>query len=399
MTVVTVKQLNLYIKSLIEGDGRLAFISIKGEISNFKNHFASGHLYFTLKDDAAAIRCVMFRGNAVKLRFAPKDGMQVICSGRISVYERDGAYQLYAEDMVPDGEGDLMAALEKIKEKLSKEGLFDAQRKKKIPPFPKKVAVITSETGAAVRDIFNVLGRRYPLCDILFCPATVQGETAPKSLIEALDTVDKSDADVVIIGRGGGSAEDLWCFNDEELARRIAAMHIPVISAVGHETDFTICDFVSDLRAPTPSAAAELAVPDGEELLGNIVSIKRRLSANMGERILSANNKLKTIMMSSAFARPTENIVSKRSIMADLLTERLSGNMEKLIMTDEKKFAQTAAKIDSLSPMKTLLRGYTSATKDGKTVSSVNHIEKGDKITLRLHDGRAECMVEKTEKE
>lgn len=399
MTVVTVKQLNLYIKSLIEGDGRLAFISIKGEISNFKNHFASGHLYFTLKDDAAAIRCVMFRGNAVKLRFAPKDGMQVICSGRISVYERDGAYQLYAEDMVPDGEGDLMAALEKIKEKLSKEGLFDAQRKKKIPPFPKKVAVITSETGAAVRDIFNVLGRRYPLCDILFCPATVQGETAPKSLIEALDTVDKSDADVVIIGRGGGSAEDLWCFNDEELARRIAAMHIPVISAVGHQTDFTICDFVSDLRAPTPSAAAELAVPDGEELLGNIVSIKRRLSANMGERILSANNKLKTIMMSSAFARPTENIVSKRSIMADLLTERLSGNMEKLIMTDEKKFAQTAAKIDSLSPMKTLLRGYTSATKDGKTVSSVNHIEKGDKITLRLHDGRAECMVEKTEKE
>lgn len=399
MTIITVKQLNLYLKSLIEGDSKLSYVSIKGELSNFKNHFASGHLYFTLKDDSSSIKCVMFRGSAQKLRFVPKDGMQVICSGRISVYERDGAYQLYAEEMVPDGEGDLMAKFEEIKVKLSKEGLFDQSRKKKLPVFPKKVAVITSETGAAVRDIFNVLGRRYPLCDILLCPATVQGETAPKSLIEALDIISKTDSDLVIIGRGGGSAEDLWCFNDENLARRIATMEIPVISAVGHETDFTICDFVSDLRAPTPSAAAELSVPDREELLSNIKTFKNQIEYNVNEKLALRSNKLKTVLISSVFSRPEENIVAKRSIMVDSVSERMSNNMEKKLMTLEKMFSEIATKIDSLSPIKTMLRGYASAQKQGRMVKSVIDVENGDKITLHFYDGKAECLVENTVKE
>ena len=254
--VVSVRQLNMYIKSLLESDGKLAYISISGEISNLKQHFASGHVYFTLKDDSATLKCVMFKGNASKLKFTPLEGMQVICSGRISVYERDGVYQLYVEDMVQSGEGDLLAALEKLKEKLTKEGLFDSAVKKPIPKFPLCVGVITSETGAAIRDIFSVLGRRYPLADIVLCPATVQGEAAPGSLINALNEMEKTNADVVIIGRGGGSIEDLWCFNDEKLVRRIAEFSKPIISAVGHETDFTLCDFVCDLRAPTPSAAA-----------------------------------------------------------------------------------------------------------------------------------------------
>lgn len=399
MTIITVKQLNLYLKSLIEGDSKLAFINIKGELSNFKNHFASGHLYFTLKDDSSSIKCVMFRTSAQKLRFVPKDGMQVICSGRISVYERDGAYQLYAEDMVPSGEGDLMAKLEEIKNKLAKEGLFDESRKKKLPTFPKKVAVITSETGAAVRDMFNVLERRYPLCEILFCPATVQGETAPHSLINALNIVSGTDADVVIIGRGGGSAEDLWCFNDENLARRISVMEIPVISAVGHETDFTICDFVADLRAPTPSAAAELAVPDIEELASNIKIMKNRIKSNISEKLVTSNDKLKTVLISAAFARPVENIVAKRSMMVDSVSERLQNNIEKRLMAAEKMFSEVATKVDSLSPIKTMLRGYVSVQKQGNTVSSAKHLDTGDKITLHLHDGRAECVVENTVKE
>lgn len=390
-TAVTVKQLNLYIKSLLEGDGKLAFISILGEISNFKCHFASGHLYFTLKDDTAALKCVMFKGNAARLRFVPQEGMKVVCSGRISVFERDGVYQLYAENMVPDGEGDLMAALEKLKSRLESEGLFDPSRKKPIPKFPKKVAVITSETGAAVRDIFNVLRRRYPLCDVLFCPATVQGALAPDSLCAALDIVGKTDADVIIIGRGGGSIEDLWCFNDEKLARKIADMNIPVISAVGHETDFTVCDFVADLRAPTPSAAAELAVPDTEELLLNISGYKRMIEARMANAIDLREAALNRIASSRMFTAPAEYICEKRSLMLDAVTDRICSCAEKDIITKEKLFCTAAAKLDALSPIKTMLRGFTVVEKDGKTVSSVSGLKAGEDITLRFHDGKAKC--------
>ncbi len=399
IAAVTVKQLNLYIKSLLEGDSKLAYISIRGEISNFKCHFASGHLYFTLKDEAAAVKCVMFKGNAARLRFVPEDGMHVVCSGRISVFERDGVYQLYAENMVPDGEGDLMAALEKLKAKLEAEGLFDSARKKPIPKFPKKVAVITSETGAAVRDILSVLGRRYPLCDILFCPATVQGALAPDSLCKALDIVGKTDADVVIIGRGGGSMEDLWCFNDERLARKIAHMNIPVISAVGHETDFTVCDFVADLRAPTPSVAAEMAVPDAAELLQNISGFNRGLQNRVSNMVDSYELALNRLTSSRMFSAPVEYICERRSLLLDSVSDKICSCAEKSIITKEKLFCAVAAKLDVLSPIKTMLRGFTVAEKDGKNLSSVGELGAGDDITLRFHDGRAECKTIKIIKE
>ena len=394
LNTVTVGQLNLYIKSLLEGDSKLSYISIVGEISNFKAHFASGHMYFTLKDDTAALKCVMFKGNAMRLRFVPKDGMKVVCSGRISVYERDGVYQLYAENMVPDGEGDLMAKLEEIKKKLLAEGLFDDSRKKPIPEFPKKVAVITSETGAAVRDIFNVLSRRYPLCDILLCPATVQGSEAPKSLISALEKVYKTDSDVIIIGRGGGSIEDLWCFNDETLARMIASSPIPVISAVGHETDFTICDFVADLRAPTPSAAAELAVPDARLLLDNVLRIERNLKAALSEKIAGREKNLSLINGSLIFSSPEDGIISKRSLLVDRTTDRICSQFDRIITKKENDFLNKISLIEALSPMKTLLRGFATAEKQGKIVSSVVQLNVGDSIKLRLFDGSADCKIQ-----
>ncbi len=394
VNTVTVGQLNLYIKSLLEGDSKLSYISIVGEISNFKAHFASGHMYFTLKDDTAALKCVMFKGNAMRLRFVPKDGMKVVCSGRVSVYERDGAYQLYAENMVPDGEGDLMAKLEKIKQKLKNEGLFDAARKRPIPKFPKKVAVITSETGAAVRDIFNVLSRRYPLSDILLCPATVQGADAPASLISALDKVYKTDSDVIIIGRGGGSIEDLWCFNDEELARKIAASPIPVISAVGHETDFTVCDFVADLRAPTPSAAAELAVPDAALLADSIFRTQRNLKTTITEKIAYREKNLSLIRCSLIFSSPEDSIISKRSLTVDRLADRMKSQFDKIITKKENDFKNKLAFLDALSPVKTLMRGFVAAEKQGRIVSSVGQLTVGDSIKLRLSDGSADCTIQ-----
>ncbi len=392
-TVVSVKQLNLFIKSLLEGNDRLSYISISGEISNFKRHFASGHMYFTLKDDTASLKCVMFKGNAVRLRFEPQDGMKVVCSGRISVFERDGVYQLYAENMVPDGEGDLLAALEKIKDKLTAEGLFSPERKKPIPSFPKRVGVITSETGAAVRDIFNVLSRRYPLCDIVFCPATVQGPLAPLTLCSALDMVENSDVDVIIIGRGGGSMEDLWCFNDETLARRIASCHIPVISAVGHETDFTICDFVSDLRAPTPSAAAELAVPDAKDIAERINVLGQVIKSRMEDMLVSKQKSLDVIMASSVFTSPVDIFCQRRSLMLDSLTDKLDVRMQNVTQSKEKQFCITASKFDALSPVKTMIRGYSVVQKDGKSVKSVKDLSAEDKLNIRLSDGNAECIV------
>lgn len=391
--VVSVTQLNLYIKSLLEGDGKLAYISIRGEISNFKEHFASGHLYFTLKDGTSALKCVMFRGNASKLKFIPNEGMQVICSGRVSVYERDGAYQLYAEDMVPDGEGDLLSALQKLKDKLEKEGLFSAETKKALPKFPLKVGVITSETGAAVKDIFSVLSRRYSLCDIVFCPATVQGETAPVSLYSALDVMEQTDADVVIIGRGGGSIEDLWCFNDEKLVRRIARFSKPIISAVGHETDFTLCDFVCDLRAPTPSAAAELAVPNSEELYYDVISLRNHLEKRLSFIVSAKQNDIEKLSKSRIFTNAQEYICEKRSLSVDYVADKIDNALGKIILNKEKNLCAKIASLDALSPTKTLLRGYASVTADGHNISSIKTLSVNDNITVRFHDGEAECSV------
>ena len=276
-TAISVKQLNTYVKSLIESDTRLIGISVCGEVSNFKNHYSSGHWYFTLKDSDAQIRCVMFSSYAQKTPFEVKDGMRVIVRGRVSVYERDGQYQFYAESIRPDGEGDLAEAFNRLKEKLEKEGLFSADNKRPINRFPRKIAVLTSDTGAAVRDIINITSSRYPICDILLCPVQVQGSTAAESMINMLERVYCLDGiDTIIIGRGGGSLEDLWAFNDEALARKIYESPIPVISAVGHETDFTICDFVADVRASTPSHAAQLAVPDKSVLLESFASLNNR---------------------------------------------------------------------------------------------------------------------------
>lgn len=278
--VLSVSQLNFYIKSIIENDARLNFVFVTGEISNLTDHYRSGHIYLSIKDEKSVIRAVMFAGNARNLKFRPTDGMKVICRGRVAVYEPTGQYQLYIEDMQPDGIGALSLAYEQLKKSLAEKGLFAPEHKKKIPPFPNSIGVITSPTGAAVQDIRNILSRRFPSADIIMCPVLVQGENAPAQLIDAVQKLDKYNAcDVIIIGRGGGSIEDLWAFNDENLAYAIYNCKIPVISAVGHETDFTICDFVSDLRAPTPSAAAELAVPDTAELIDYYKSQKQYVSS------------------------------------------------------------------------------------------------------------------------
>lgn len=398
-SVVSVKQLNLYVKSLLEGNQRLAFINISGELSNFKRHFASGHIYFTLKDDTASLKCVMFRDNATRLKFIPEDGMQVVCSGRISVYERDGVYQLYAENMVPNGEGDLMAQLEKLKEKLAAEGLFDQSPKKPIPRFPKKVAVVTSETGAAAYDILNVLGRRYPLCSVVLCPATVQGSAAAPSLCSALDLAEAQNADVIIVGRGGGSAQDLWCFNDEALARKIFSLKTPVISAVGHETDFTICDFVADLRAPTPSAAAELAVPSFIELSENISLLSNSIDSSVGFKLSQKEKAFKTVASNPVFTDPVRNLCEVRNLLLDSISDKIDSNFNKILSSKESNFSFVAAKIDALSPMKTMLRGFAVATKNNKTVLDINELSADDKITLRLHNGKANCTVENIIKE
>ncbi len=397
-SVITVSQLNLYIRTLIEGDSRLASVRVSGEISNFKAHYSSGHLYFSLKDVGGSVRCVMFRGNAARLKTTLRDGMKVVLIGRVSVYERDGSYQIYAEDVIPDGDGDLMLALEKIKQKLEDEGLFDVGRKKRLPRFPKTVAVITSDTGAAVRDIFNVLSRRWPLADIKLCPALVQGAAAPESLIAALDTAEeKSGADVIIIGRGGGSIEDLWCFNDEGLARRIAKCNIPVISAVGHETDFTICDFVSDMRAPTPSAAAELAVPDIEEIRASVLGYRHLIKMRVESFLKLHTAQLEKITAAQKFRDPLGYFIYPRDTELKRTEQRLKTVFERSVMIREKEFSKAASRIDSLSPLKTLSRGYLAATKDKKAIVSKKDIKKGDIINLRLLDGSAECEVKEVE--
>ena len=392
-TAVTVKQLNLYLKSIIESDARLAFINVTGELSNLKSHYASGHLYFTLKDDSATLKCVMFKGNASRLNFVPTDGMKVICTGRISVYERDGVYQLYVENMTADGQGDLLAKYEQVKQKLESEGLFDKERKRPLPRFPKKLAVITSETGAAIKDIFNVLSRRYPLVETFLIPATVQGEQAPASLISALDKAYKTDAQLIIIGRGGGSAEDLWCFNDETLVRKVASSPIPIISAVGHEIDFTLCDFAADLRAPTPSAAAELAVPDSTELSKNILFLKKRISDSMSDALTRKQEALDNIKTLPIFTNPAASILVKRNLLLDALSDRIRNSANRVIFSKETAFAAIANLLCGLNPLNTLARGYAIPEKQGTVIASVKNLSVNDKITLRMSDGSAECSI------
>lgn len=394
MQTVTVKQLNLFVKSLIEGDLRLNDICVTGEISNFKNHYASGHLYFTLKDNDAAIRCVMFRGSASKIKFNPQDGLKVILRGRVSIYEKDGQYQFYAEEMHPDGLGDISLQFEQIKERLSKEGLFDSQNKRSIPKFPKRIAVITSETGAAVQDIMNILTRRWNLCEIMLCPVSVQGENAVPEMLDALERVySLGNCDLIIIGRGGGSIEDLWAFNSEALARKIYESPIPVISAVGHETDFTICDFVADLRAPTPSAAAELAVPDKSDILNRINNCKRSFKALLTNKLQIANSRFEATQ-STVLKNPFSAIIENRRLFIDGLEDTLLYNFKNILNQYNSRFSSDLAKLDALSPLKVLARGYSVAEINGKVLSTIDDANVGDTITLKLSDGKLNCMVE-----
>lgn len=392
--VLSVSQLNRYIKMNFDADENLANIFISGEISNFTNHYRTGHLYFTLKDDSAAVRAVMFNSSAKRLKFMPEDGMKVIARGRVSVYEASGQYQLYVDDMQPDGVGALNLAYEQLKEKLQKEGLFSEHHKKPLPPYPEKVGVITSPTGAAVRDIINVLGRRFPYAEIVFCPVLVQGDGAHLQLTDAVNLFNSERAaDVIIIGRGGGSIEDLWEFNDEGLARAVYNSEIPVISAVGHETDFTICDFVADMRAPTPSAAAELAVPDANELQYALSALKNRMFLNVSSGIADRRSRLEYLTSNGALKSPDE-MLSNRSQRLDTAFSKMLSSYENRIGGKKVEFISAATALSKLDPMSVLMRGFAFVSdKSGKNVYSSQALAKGDKINVRFHDGSAVCEV------
>ncbi|WP_302487782.1 exodeoxyribonuclease VII large subunit [uncultured Ruminococcus sp.] len=391
--VLSVSQINFYIKSIIENDGSLQFVLVTGEISNLTVHQRSGHIYLSLKDRNSVISAVMFAGNARRLKFRLENGMKVICRGRISVYEPSGRYQLYIEDMQPDGVGALALAFEQLKSDLEKKGLFDPAHKKPLPKFPKTIGVITSPTGAAVQDITNIIRRRFPSADIVLAPVLVQGESAPEQLVRAVNKFSASKiADVVIIGRGGGSAEDLWAFNDEQLAYAVYNCETPIISGVGHETDFTICDFVADVRASTPSAAAELAVPDRQELMSYYFKQKQYISAMLDRKIKTAQLRLENQQRRMSASSP--------KLKAEQLEKQLSAKSEKLtrfmniyIYDKENKLIAAKGKLDGLNPFNVLNRGYAIAEKDEKIITSSKQLKDGDDFTVILSDGKINAKV------
>lgn len=393
MNVLTVTQVNTYIKALLDESVPLRNIYISGEISNFTHYYRTGHLYFTLKDESSQLKAVMFSSNASRLRFQAENGMKVICRGRISVYSKSGEYQLYVDDMQPDGVGALSLAFEQLKKKLSQEGLFDETHKKPIPPFPSKIGVATSNIGAAVEDIKNITARRYPLAEIIICPTVVQGENAPADIVRSIKMLDGYDGiDVIILGRGGGSAEDLWAFNSEEVARAVFACETPIVSAVGHETDFTICDFVSDLRAPTPSAAAELVCPDINKLYSDLSVKKNALDFYIANRIETLEQDLCDITQNGAFA-DAESFFAAYQDNLEVLSERLNDAFSFTIDDKENKFLNASARLEALSPLSVLMRGYCVASKNGKAVKSKKDIKKDDELTLRFADGRVDISV------
>ena len=395
----TVSQLNNYVKNIIDNDPYLNYINVVGEISNFTNHYKTGHFYLTLKDEKAAIKAVMFRSSAARIKFEPQNGMKVICRGRASLFERDGSFQFYIEDMQPDGVGVLQIAFEQLIEKLKCEGLFDEKYKKKIPSYPEKIAVITSPTGAAIQDITNILSRRYPCAEMIMCPVLVQGDGAAEQLIEAVKIVNELNAaDVIIIGRGGGSIEDLWAFNDENLAREIFRSEIPVISAVGHEIDYTISDFVADLRAPTPSAAAELAVPDITDVKYLLAKTEENLLSAYSNNIYQLKARLKFFAENYILKNP-ENYLSNLRKKLLFTVNNLKGAYSSILHRERENFAEKCAKLNALSPLATISRGYSVAYKENKPIKSVKSINSGDNLVLVLADGKAECTVKSTNEE
>jgi len=398
--ILTVSEVNKYIKDMISRDGILSGLWVKGEISNFKNHY-SGHFYFSLKDEKSVLKCVMFRSNASLLPFVPEDGMKVIIRGYVSVFERDGQYQLYAEEIQPDGIGALYIAFEKLKKKLEAEGLFDAAKKKKLPYLPKAIGVVTSSTGAVIRDIINVLSRRFYNFNLKLYPVQVQGEQAAGQIAAAVRRFNELDnVDVIIVARGGGSLEDLWPFNEEIVARSIYESRIPVISAVGHETDFTIADFVADVRAPTPSAAAELVMPERAVVENRLDSLKLRLRNAVMKKTAMERLLLRKIEGSVAFRQPLNKIYQERMLL-DVQKKYMQKALSALNTNYRNKLSLLAATLDTLSPLKSLARGYsiTKSKKDGSLVRSVHAVSIGDRLEINLMDGRLGCTVESIEED
>ena len=389
---ITVSDLNKYIKDKIADDEYLNNVLVKGEISNFKNHY-TGHMYFTLKDENSLIKCICFKSYANRLTFIPKDGMKVMVFGGVSVFERDGVYKIYVKAMEEDGVGDLYAKYQELKENLEKQGLFDDIHKKKIPLMPKVIGVLTSKTGSVIKDIINVSTRRNPNCYIRLYPVPVQGDGAAVKIAEGIEFMNKNKlADVIILARGGGSLEDLWPFNEEIVAHSIYNSEIPIISAVGHETDFTIADFVADLRAPTPSAAAELAVPDVYELEQKINSYRDRLRMALIKKTEIMRLRYEKCMSSHVFKEPTRRI-NENYILLDKYIKQLENEISKIQEREKTKYLELIAKLDAYSPLKTLLRGYSITEKQGKIVKSVNELEKDDIIKIKLSDGNKEAKV------
>ena len=395
--VLSVTQINEYIRGRMDTDPLLANVAIRGEISNYKM-YPSGHHYFTIKDDGAALKCVMFRGNAMRLKFRPDNGMQVIAMGKISVYPRDGAYQLYCSAMVMDGVGDLYAAFEQLKAKLSEKGLFDPTHKKPLPAYPGVIGIVTSSAGAAIHDMLRILRKRYPLTSVRLLPVRVQGAEAPAEIAGAIRYANYYKlADVLIVGRGGGSIEDLWAFNDELVAQAIYDSDIPVISAVGHEPDVTISDFVADLRAATPSNAAELVVQDQDALRQAMDSMLSVMRTSLLRKLNSARQQLGTIASSAVLQNPEKYIEIKRNALL-LTSAKLRNASENMLKLRKERYISLTAKLDAMSPLKVLTRGYSVAeTSDGTVLRSVRQVTSGDRVSITLGDGKVGAQIIDTE--
>ncbi len=395
--ILTVSQITQYIKAMFSSDALVQSISVRGEISNLVER--GGHIYLTLKDEGAVIKAVIFRSSLARIKFRPENSMTVVAHGRINVYEQSGQYQLYVDMIEPEGIGALAKAYERLKNKLEAEGLFSLERKKKLPYIPKTVGVITSPAGAAIRDIINVMTRRFPSSKMILYPALVQGEGAAKQLVEAVRYFNKvKSVDVIIIGRGGGSIEDLWAFNDETLARTVAASDIPIISAVGHESDFTICDFVADMRAPTPSAAAELAVPDAIELSSRISTLDARLKGALSNRLKRARRDLENLTGRRVMKSPA-TLLDDKNMRLSHITDRLDSSYSRVVSEKRTEFVKKISQLEALSPLSVLSRGYSVAFGDDeKLIKNVSDVKNGDKITICVSDGRISaevCGVEK----
>ena len=394
---VSVTQLTGYIKLLLDRDEILSQTCVRGELSNYKIH-SSGHHYFTLKDEGAVISCVLFRSDAMRLRFRPESGMKVILTGRVSLFPRSGQYQLYVSHMQPDGAGDLAVAFEQLKQRLQAQGVFDAAHKKPLPRYPERVALVTSPTGAAVRDMIRILGRRWPLASVLVCPVRVQGEGAAEEIAAMLELVDAAElADVIITGRGGGSLEDLWAFNEEIVARAIYRCKTPVISAVGHEPDVTIADFAADVRAATPSNGAELAVCDRAELRALLEQQARRMEKAQERRLELLRQRLRRLSERPVLRSP-EGSLQQKELLLELLRQRLERAAAAAVEKRQRRFAALSGRLDALSPLKVLARGYAVATRQEQVLHSVAQLSPGEEIRLRLSDGTALCAVERIEK-